>query len=107
MPNALCSSPSVSRRPFRFPSMSLPAVSWLLPWRVIWLAFGLWFAWAIVTADLKMSAVYSGEMQPVPSLLAQADSAVSRFPYDPYLRAMRRNVRKQIAAIPPRAGTDK
>jgi hypothetical protein len=102
MLNVLCSSPSASRQWFRFPFISLPAVSWLRSWRVIWLAFGLWFAWNSVGAELQMGRVYNGRLQPVADLLRQADSSVDRWPFDPYLRRLRQQVRDDIARIPPR-----
>lgn len=49
-----------------------------------------------------MARVVFGGMRPVGELLSDADAAVSRFPFDPYLRSIRRYTREQIARIPER-----
>ena len=102
MPNVQYFSPRVVKSSSPFPSISRPAVSWLRWWRVIWLALGLWYAWAAISAERKMDFVIGGQMHPVSELLTAADAAVSRYPFDPYLRSLRRYTHEQIARIPPR-----
>ena len=75
-------------------------LSWLLLWRGIWLVSGLMFAWASITASMKMSEVFDGEMRPADQLMGMANAAVERFPFDPYLRAQQRVVRGRINGIP-------
>lgn len=43
-----------------------------------------------------MARVFSGVPQPVESLLSDLDGAVSRFPFDPSLRAARRMVLRRM-----------
>jgi hypothetical protein len=61
---------------------------------------GLVYAWASLSAESMMSRVVNGASRPVTELMADADSAVRRFPIDPYLRGMRRYVREEIGRIP-------
>jgi hypothetical protein len=44
-----------------------------------------------------MGTVLSGEEMPITEMLSRCDDAVTRFPFDPSLRAARRYVRQQIA----------
>src|ERR1017187_5476564 len=75
-------------------------------WRVFWLATGVWFLWASLSAGVEMASVFNGKMQPTVELLARADHAVARFPFDPHLRGARIYVHEKIATIPPYAGPD-
>ena len=66
------------------------------------MAIALLYAWANITADLKMQAIFDGQSRTTTETLSLADAAVARFPFDPYIRAKRRYIRRQINAIPPR-----
>ncbi len=69
------------------------------------LAAGLWYAWASITAELKMAQVFSGrEMEPS-EFRALADGAVARFPFDRDLRVQRYYIRKELDhAVAQRSG---
>ena len=106
MQSAQLSSPFASRSSSHSHSTSRLQASLLLCWRVFWLATGVWFLWASLSAEFEMASVFNGTMQPTEELLAHADHAVARFPFDPHLRGARTYVHEKIATIPPYAGPD-
>jgi hypothetical protein len=96
MSNAPSLSLSASRWRFlsRFTFRAVP--SWRLLLRATWLAIGLLYLWADLTAELEMKKTSNGKAQTAEQLLAEADRAVARFPFDPNLRHMRRWVKVQV-----------
>jgi hypothetical protein len=64
--------------------------------RATWLAAGLLYLWADLTAEIEMHKTINGVAQSAEQLLAEADGAVRRFPFDPHLRHMRRWVALEI-----------
>src|ERR1700688_675584 len=102
MPNADYSSPLAWRRSSRSRCTSRRADFWRRLWRGFCFAIGIWYAWAHLSAEFIMARVVFGGMRPSTELLADAERAVNRFPFDPYMRSLRRYTREQIERIPPR-----
>ena len=66
-------------------------------WRATLLGLGLAYAISHLAAAHVMShVVFGGDMLPQ-QMLAEANLAVERYPFDPYLRSLRRYVRDQLA----------
>ena len=96
MPNAPSLSPSASRSWFHSRSRFRVALSLRLWLRAIWLAVGLLYFWADLTAELEMHKTIDGRLKPAAQLVSEANWAVNRFPFDPNLRQMRRWVEWEI-----------
>lgn len=93
------SPPSVFRSRCLFRFISRQRVSWPLLLRAGCLAWGVWFAWATISAELMMSQIFSGREYPVAWMREQADRAVQRFPFDSYLRGTRDVVRFSLPEV--------
>ena len=99
MQSARCYSPFVLKPWFRFPSIFRRAVFWLRLWRAIWLVLAVLYATAHLSAIHLMShVVFGGEMPPA-QMMAEANTAVTRYPFDPYVRGLRRYVRVNLERI--------
>jgi hypothetical protein len=84
---------SASKPPFPLRSTSQPLALWLLLGRALWLAAGLWFAWASLTSELMMTDVVQ---YPHPTTEARTliRAAVARFPLDPNHVMVERNFQR-------------
>ena len=96
MPSAPSLSQSVSRSPYLSHFTFRGLLSWRLLLRAIWLAAGLTYFYVDLTAELELHKTVNGRAQSPEQLIAEADWAVARFPFDPHLRAMRRWVKFEI-----------
>lgn len=65
--------------------------------RVFCLVAGAWYAWANLTAEVKIAWVLNGTQASPTEFVEQADAAIARFPFDPMLRRARLFIRQQVA----------
>ena len=96
MPSEPSLSLSVSRFSFHSPSTFRAALSWRLLLRATWLVAGLLYLWADLTAEIEMHKTINGVAQSPEQLMAEANWAIRRFPFDPHLRHLRRWVALEI-----------
>ena len=89
-------SPSASR--FWSPSRSMfrGVLSWRLLLRAIWLATGIAYLCADLTAEIAIRRAADGTRKLPEQLLAEVNWAVSWFPLDPQLRRMRRYLVREV-----------
>ena len=81
--------------PYRGLSIFRQRGFWLGLCAAIWLAAGVWYAVLNLSAEVLLIKAMSSGYSPKEALEG-VDYAVSPFPYDQHLRAMRENIDKQL-----------